>query len=58
MGARGGMSLMDDVILAEDYQTGTAIIDFVSNRTICEDLVVRWGNGGKGLKRKVYLLGW
>ena len=28
----------------------------ISNRTICEDLEVRWENGGKGLKRKVSLL--
>ena len=57
MGARWSMPLVDKVILAEDYQTGTAVLDSISNRAICEDLEVRWGNGGNGLKRKVSLLG-
>ena len=50
MGARGSMPIMDEVILAEDYQTGTAILDSSLNQAICEDVVVRWGDGGKGLK--------
>ena len=58
MGASGRMPLMDEVIVAEDYQAGTAVLDCILNRTICEDVEVCWGNGGKGLKRKVSLLGW
>ena len=58
MGARGSMPLMDEVILADDYQTGSDILYSTANRTICEDLEVRWGNGGNGMKRKVSLLGW
>ena len=58
MGARWSMPLIDEVILAEDYQTGTAVLDSISYRIICVDLVVSLGNGGKGLKRKVSLLGW
>ena len=58
MGAHGSMPLVDKVILAEDYQTGTAVLDTTANRTICEEVEVRWGNGGKGLKRKVSLLRW
>ena len=58
MGARGSMPLVDKVILAEDYQTGIAVLDSMSNRTICEDLEVRWWNGGNGLKQKFSLLGW
>ena len=42
-GARGSMPLVEEVILTEDYQTGTAGHDCTSNRTICEDLDVRWG---------------
>ena len=56
MGARESMPIMDKVFLAENYQTGTAILDSTSNRTICEDLEVCWANGGKGLKQKVSLL--
>ena len=41
---------MDEVIIAEDYQTGTDVLDSISNRTICEDQEVHSGNGGKGLK--------
>ena len=48
---------MDEVILAEVYQTGTAVLDFMLNRTICDDLELRLGNGVKGLKQKVSLLG-
>ena len=58
IGASGSMPLVDEVILAEDYLTGTAVLDSISSRTICEDLEVLWGNVGKGLKRKVSLLGW
>ena len=58
MGARGSMPLVDEVIIMEDYQTGTAVLDSISNRTICEILEVRRGGGGKGLKYKVSLLGW
>ena len=47
----GSMPLVDEVILAEDYQTGTAILYSISNRTICEDLEVRWWDEGKGTKR-------
>ena len=43
MGARGNMPRVDEVILTEDYQTGTADIDSTSSRTICDDLEVRWG---------------
>ena len=53
MGAHGSMPLFDEVILAEDYQTGTAILDSISNRTICEDLEVRRGNGGKRLRQNL-----
>ena len=56
MDARGSMPCVDEVILAEDYLT--AYLISVSNRTICEDLEIRWRNGGKGLKQKVSLLGW
>ena len=58
MGARGSMPNIDEVTLTEDYQTGTAVLDFTSNRTFCEDLDVLWWDGGKCLKRKVSLLGW
>ena len=58
MGAHGSMPHVDEIILAEDYQTGTAVLDSFSNRTICEDLEVRWEDGGKGMKKKVSLLGW
>ena len=58
MGARGSILLVDMVILAEVYQAGTVVHDSITNLTICEDLEVRWGNGGKGLKRMVSLLGW
>ena len=58
MGARGSMPLVGEVILAEDYQTGTAVLDSVLNRTIGEDVEVRWGSGCKLLKQKVSLLGW
>ena len=58
MGAHGSMPLVDEVILAVDYQTGTVVLDSISNRTICEDLEVCWGNGGKGLKLNVSMLGW
>ena len=57
MGARGTMPLVDEVIMEEYYQTGTAILDSISNRTICEDLEVQWGNGCNGLKCKVSLMG-
>ena len=53
MGACENMPLMDEVILAEDYLAGTAVLNSILNRTICEDLEVHWGNGGKGSKRKV-----
>ena len=53
MSARRSMPLVSEAILAEDYQTGIAVLDSISNRTICEDLEVRCGNGGKGLKQKV-----
>ena len=43
IGARWSMSLMDKVILAKDYQTSTAVLESTLNRTICEDLEVRWG---------------
>ena len=49
---------MDEEILTEDYQTGIAVLDFTSYRAICEDLEVRCGSGGKGLKRRVSLLRW
>ena len=58
MGAHGSMPLMDEVILAEDNQSGTVVLDSILNRTICDDLEVRWGNGGKGSKLNVSLLGW
>ena len=58
IGARWSMPLVDEVILSEDYEIGTTILDCISNRTICEDLEVRLGNGGIGLKRKFSLLGW
>ena len=58
MVAHGSMPLMDEVILAEGYQNGTIFLDSIMNRTICEDLQVIRGNGGKGLKRKIALLGW
>ena len=54
----GSMPLVDEVISTEDYQTGSTVLDSTSNRTICEDLEVRWGNGVNGLKGKVSLLGW
>ena len=54
MGARWSMPLVDEVNLATDYQTGTTILDSIMNRAICEDLEVRWGNGGNGLKQKVF----
>ena len=44
MGALWNMPLMDDDILAEDFQAATAVLDSISNRTICEDFEVRWGN--------------
>ena len=44
---------MDVVILTEDYQTGTVVLDSTSSRTMCEDLEVRLGDGGKGLMQKV-----
>ena len=55
MGALGSMPLVDKPLmdLAEDYQTGTSILDSISNRTVCENVEVRWGNGGKDFKRKV-----
>ena len=58
MGARGSMPLVDEVILAEDYQAGIVVLDCISNRAIGEDLEVLRGSEGKGLKRKVSLLGW
>ena len=58
MGARRRMPLVDEAIMEEDYQTGDADLDSISNRTMYEDLEVRWGNGGKGLKQNVSLLGW
>ena len=53
MVVRGSMQFVDEVILAEDYQTGTAVQDSISSKTVCEDLEVRLGNGGKCLKRNV-----
>ena len=53
MGARGSMPLVDNVILAEDYQIGTAALDSISNRTVCVDLVISWG-----LRRKDFLMEW
>ena len=58
MGACGSMPLVDEVTLVEDYQTGTTVLDSILNRTICDDLEVRWGNGGKALREKVSQLGW
>ena len=58
MGASGCMPLMDEFMLTEDYKAGTAVLDSTSNCAICEDLEVRWVDGGKGLKRKISLLGW
>ena len=54
MGVSGSMPLMDEVILTEDYQTGTSVLDSISNRTIFEDLEVtlgewRHGFGARGL---------
>ena len=58
MGACMSMPLVGEVILTDDYQTGTTVLDSTSSRTICEDLEVCCGNAAKGLKRKVSLLGW
>ena len=58
MGARGSMPLVDEVILNDDYQTGTTILDSTSNRSICEDLEVHWGGGSKSLKQNLSLHGW
>ena len=38
------MPLDDEVIMAEEYQTGTAVQDYIYNRTISKDLEVRLGN--------------
>ena len=43
MDARLSMLLVDEVILALEYQTGTAIHDSFMNRSICDDLDVRCG---------------
>ena len=47
---------MDEVILTEDYQTGTVVLDSTLNGNIGEDEEVRRGDGGKGLKSKVSLM--
>ena len=57
MSARARMPLVGNVSLIEDYQTDT-VLNSSSNRTISDDLDVRCGEGGKGLKRKVSLLAW
>ena len=44
---------MDEVILAEVYQTGTAVLYSTSNRTIGEGVDVRLRDGGMGLKQMV-----
>ena len=45
--------LVDDVILTDDHQTGTTIVDSASNRTIGEDVEVCQRDEGKSLKQKV-----
>ena len=52
MDARGRMPLVDEVIMTEDYQTGTAILDSISNQAICKDLDVRWGDGSMDLSAR------
>ena len=39
----------NEVILNEDYQTSIVVLDSTAKGTICEDLEVCWGDGGKGL---------
>ena len=58
MGARGSTSLVDEVILTKEYQTCTTVFESTLNRTIGEDVEVRWEDVGKGLRRMVSLLGW
>ena len=53
MGARGSMPLVDEVILSEDYQADTTVLDSISNLTSCEDMKVCWGDGGEGCQEKV-----
>ena len=49
---------MNEVILAEDYQNGNAVLHSISNRTICEDLEDTGGMEARVRTRKVSLLGW
>ena len=53
MGAHGSMPHGDEVILTEDYNTGTAVLDSTSNQTINEDVEVHWEDGCEGLKQMV-----